>query len=359
MDMTEQAAAPGTLLDSNQGEKENGCTEGYLDWIDGEQIAGWAWDEAHPGSPVKLDVYDGDRFLATVLADAFRQDLLDAGKGNGKHGFSYTIPYSLRDGKVHAIRVKDSGTGIELLRSGTTVYCDVPTPPEGMLLTTGHPNAHAFIEAGQGVFDACRRLCKLRPHERVLDVGCGVGRLAIPLTRYLEGNGAYDGIDVIPELINWCMDNISTKYPNFRFQLADVYNGFYHPTGRAKASEYKFPYEHGSFHLVFLGSLFTHLPPAEVENYLSEIARVLRRGGRCMISVFLMDGGSFKHKVSKPTDLDFQYKFEGYYAANKDVPEAAIAYEEVYLRGLYRKHGLTIVEPIHYGVQDLIVATKK
>jgi hypothetical protein len=110
---------------------------------------------------------------------------------------------------------------------------------------------------------------------------------------------------------------------------------------------------------VFLGSLFTHLVPAEMENYLSEIARVLRQGGRCMISVFLMDGGVFKHKESKPADLDFKYKFEEYYAADKDVPEAAIAYEEDYLRGLYRKHGLTIVEPIQYGVQDVIIATKQ
>jgi hypothetical protein len=110
---------------------------------------------------------------------------------------------------------------------------------------------------------------------------------------------------------------------------------------------------------VFLGSLFTHLVPAEMENYLSEIARVLRQGGMCMISVFLMAGGAYKHKESKPADLDFKYKFEEYYTTDKDVPEAAIAYEEDYLRGLYRKHGLTIVEPIQYGVQDVIIATKQ
>jgi SAM-dependent methyltransferase len=334
------------------------CTEGRVDSVEADQIAGWAWDENHPDSPVVLDIHDGKRLLATISADQFRQDLFDAGKGNGKHGFCYPMAFSLTDGKVHTIRVTASGTDVELPHLQTMCSDDIPSPPKEMLLTTGHPDAKAFREAGQGVVAACRVLCKLRPHQKVLDVGCGVGRLAIPLTRYLSDRGSYDGIDIIPQMIDWCMENISTKYPNFRFQLADVYNGFYNPSGLLKATEYTFPYRVESFDLVFLGSLFTHLLPAEMENYFREIARVLKGGGRCMISFFILDGGSFKQAEKKPSDLEFKYKCEGYCTANKNVPEAAVAYEEEYLRALYRQYRLKIVEPIQFGVQDLVVARK-
>jgi hypothetical protein len=69
----------------------------------------------------------------------------------------------------------------------------------------------------------------------------------------------------------WCQGNISSKYPNFRFQLADVYNTEYNPGGTHRASEYESPYEDESFDFVILTSAFTHMLPEEVSNYLSEI----------------------------------------------------------------------------------------
>jgi hypothetical protein len=57
-----------------------------------------------------IDLYDGDRLLATTSADKLRQDLVDAGKGNGRHAFMQAIPLEIRDGKPHSIRavVKDA-----------------------------------------------------------------------------------------------------------------------------------------------------------------------------------------------------------------------------------------------------------
>src|SRR5688500_3162291 len=114
-----------------------------------------------------------------------------------------------------------------------------------------------FKTEGEGV---CRFLieeCGLKPDEAVLDVGCGIGRNAVPLTRHLVG-GTYDGFDIMPEAIEWCRKNITPRYPNFRFHLADVHSDRYHPGGRDSASEYRFPFEDGAFDLVFLISVFTH-----------------------------------------------------------------------------------------------------
>ena len=127
----------------------------------------------------------------------------------------------------------------------------------------------------------------LKPDENVLDVGCGIGRMAVPLTKYLKG--VYEGFDIGPEAIKWCQDNISRRYPKFYFQVADVFNEKYNPGGKYKASEYKFPYDNDAFDFVYLTSVFTHMLPHDMENYLSEISRVLRNNGRCLITYYLLN----------------------------------------------------------------------
>jgi len=95
--------------------------EGHLDVVDGESVAGWAWDKSQPWPPSKVDIYDGETLLATVTANRFRQELLDAGIGSGQHAFVYATPAELKDGKAHTIRVTISGTDVELTGAPKTV----------------------------------------------------------------------------------------------------------------------------------------------------------------------------------------------------------------------------------------------
>ena len=44
----------------------------------------------------------------------------------------------------------------------------------------------------------------LKPEHRVLDIGSGIGRVAIPLTEYLNEKGSYEGFDVVELGVNWC-----------------------------------------------------------------------------------------------------------------------------------------------------------
>src|SRR5439155_26776504 len=126
------------------------------------------------------------------------------------------------------------------------------------------------------------RLVGLQPHERVLDLGCGIGRMAVALTRYLDHRGSYEGLDIVEAGIKWCTKHVTPRFPSFRFQLADVFNSHYNPKGKFKPSEYRLPYQADDFDFVFLTSVFTHMFAPEVENYLSEVHRVLRPGGRCL-----------------------------------------------------------------------------
>jgi hypothetical protein len=92
----------------------SGGPEGFVERISCDEIRGWAWDPSQPDSALSIELYDGDRLLKTAVADQFRQDLVDARKGNGRHLFSEVPPPELRDGKPHTIRAVVKGTGITL-----------------------------------------------------------------------------------------------------------------------------------------------------------------------------------------------------------------------------------------------------
>ena len=64
---------------------------GNIDLFDQHTIAGWAADTDAPSAPLSVDIYIDDRLEATLTADGFRQDLKDAGYGDGKKGFSLPL----------------------------------------------------------------------------------------------------------------------------------------------------------------------------------------------------------------------------------------------------------------------------
>ena len=128
----------------------------------------------------------------------------------------------------------------------------------------------------------------LKSNENVLDIGCGIGRMARPLTRYLT-TGSYVGMDVMPDGLEWCAENISSKYQNFSFQRMDVFNEYYNPGSKTEACDYRFPFPDGSFDFIYLTSVFTHLLRPDVEQYLSEISRLLSDGGRLFSTWFLLN----------------------------------------------------------------------
>jgi ubiquinone/menaquinone biosynthesis C-methylase UbiE len=242
---------------------------------------------------------------------------------------------------------------------------DPLTPPKGKIFFS----VGDFKKSGEGFVDFLVDLGGLRPSDTVLDVGCGIGRRAVPLTEYLDAKGSYEGIDIVPEGIEWCNKEIAAKFSNFRFTLADVHNKQYHPAGKSQASEYVFPYKDDSFDFTFLASVFTHMLPEAVDNYLSEIARVLRNGGRSMITFFLLNRESLKLMESGVSTINFKYDLNGCRVKERGTPEVSVAYPEGTVRALYKRYGLEIEEPIRYGswcgrreyldYQDIVVASKQ
>jgi hypothetical protein len=101
--------------------------EGYHDIVNCNGLMAWAWDRNRPDEPVLIDVYDGDMRIATATAGDLRQDLLRAGKGNGRHGLHLPTPMVFKDGRPHQVWMKYAGTSVALANGPRELIC----PPAG------------------------------------------------------------------------------------------------------------------------------------------------------------------------------------------------------------------------------------
>ncbi len=122
-----------------------------------------------------------------------------------------------------------------------------------------------------------------KPEGTVLDVGCGHGRLAVPLVdlpvRYL-------GLDINPELTAWSNAAFDPWGDRIKFETLDVANSHYRPVGKA-AELVKFPCADSSVDVGIAMSLFTHIERiSALEAYLVEFFRVLKNGGKLVCSFF-------------------------------------------------------------------------
>ena len=236
-------------------------------------------------------------------------------------------------------------------------------PPRGKIYTDGGD----FLKEGRDFLIHFKDLCKLEPHHRVLDIGSGIGRMAIPLTEYLNEKGTYEGFDIVEEGVAWCQQKISSKYPNFNFKLVTLKNDLYSKEG-SSAKDFIFPYGNKEFDFSFLTSVFTHMLPEPVENYLKEISRVLKPNGRCLATFFILDE-AVKKRISNNEVFNFKYDYGNYRLMDDKVKSANVAFELEFINKLAAKVGLKI-EGYHPGYwsglkkedclnfQDLLVFSK-
>ncbi len=212
------------------------------------------------------------------------------------------------------------------------------------------------------------QLAGIDPDSDVLDVGCGFGRMAYMLAHYLKPSARYEGFDIINHLVEWAQRSISPSFPNFHFQRVDLYNMCYNRAGTLKPTEFSFPYENNSFDLVFLSSVFTHMRPPEVRHYLDEIHRVLRPGGRCLTSCFLLNEESTPLVRDGKGEIPLVHQEEECFVKDPNLPEDAVGFEErnlvewieerdFILKGTY--FGSWCDRPKFTSFQDIVVYQKR
>jgi ubiquinone/menaquinone biosynthesis C-methylase UbiE len=258
-----------------------------------------------------------------------------------------------------ARRVRWAGPDLLARRDGEDLV-----PPRGLsyvgggdFLATGREHVALFADPGG-----------LRPTDRVLDIGCGIGRMAVPLLDHLDAAGSYEGFDVGRAMIRWCEQHITARRADFRFTWVPVYNRKYNPFGSLAAAELRFPYEDESFDFAFATSLFTHLTEDDAAHYLRETRRVLRPGGRCLLTFFVLDDHALAAVGAGHAAFDFRFPVAGGLAIDEAEPEAAIAFRAETLEAMLDAAGLELDGPVRGGQwanrpdgpsgQDLVVARR-
>ena len=118
---------------------------------------------------------------------------------------------------------------------------------------------------------------------RVLDLGCGTGRLAIALSDFPI---TYVGLYVASSCIEFCQRSFA-PWTNFSFVHHDVRNNCYNPNGLIEPSTATLPFPSKEFDSVAAISVFTHIGSAQArDRHLKEIHRVLRPGGHFFCTWF-------------------------------------------------------------------------
>lgn len=203
---------------------------------------------------------------------------------------------------------------------------------------------HDFVSIGRQLLAQVQESTALQPHHRVLDLGCGYGRLAVPLTSYLV-RGEYCGFDVDRRAIRWCQREISRRYPNFWFAHVDVANSYYNRHGAIAPEAFRFPCADQSIDVVIGVSLFTHLLPQSAARYISEISRVLKPGARTAVSFFTFDDSSEARVRAGNTYPRFeQFPEPSYAITSPKQPELGIAYQETFVRQQFAAANLEVLE---------------
>jgi len=223
-----------------------------------------------------------------------------------------------------------------------------------------------FRRTGEEFLGHFIELAGLRPDERVLDVGCGAGRMAVPLTKYLRSPGRYCGFDPMRDGVEWCKHTITPRFPHFEFAWADAYNATYNSAGSLAPESFRFPYEDASFDFAFLTSVVTHLLPSAVVHYLGELRRVLRPGGRVLLTAFLWNDEAKSRVAAGRAEKTFAHELPGCRVEDMARPEDAVAYDEAWMIDRLRERGFALKCPVRYGSwsgretylsrQDVIVA---
>lgn len=197
-------------------------------------------------------------------------------------------------------------------------------------------NDDFFLASAQSEAQRLVRLCALGAASAVLDIGCGVGRLPIGILDQVGDIRAYRGVDVDSKSVRWCKLHIEGTHPSFKFRLIDVKNRCYNPNGSPLSDSFRLPFDDGSFDIIYLYSVFSHMLEDDVSVYLGEFSRLLRSDGKVFLTAFLEEG--VPDVMENPPD--YRMKWNG--------PLHCVRFNLSFFTGLARGAGLR-VSKFEYG----------
>ena len=136
----------------------------------------------------------------------------------------------------------------------------------------------------------------------ILDIGSGTGLLGISSEPFVSEGGKYTGIDVMQEDINYCRSQF--KFDNYEFIHLDVGNASY--ASDQKDQLIPWGIENGSQDLVTALSVWTHFREEHALFYMKEVSRVLKKGGKAIITFFYLNE-DYQQSLNRRSDSIGRY----------------------------------------------------
>lgn len=148
------------------------------------------------------------------------------------------------------------------------------------------------------VGDACERVLRrylhINPFSRLLDFGCGVGRVTLALLKHHPDVGHVTGFDIVPSVVEFCKSHIASSFANTSFELIggsnDHYDQFIEAADRAVAKSHAqlLAQYAGQFSGIFAFSVFTHVELADLRALLKLLSELVQPGGQVLITAFVL-----------------------------------------------------------------------
>jgi ubiquinone/menaquinone biosynthesis C-methylase UbiE len=208
-----------------------------------------------------------------------------------------------------------------------------------------------FLNSARKEADRLIEWCGLSKDSRLLDVGCGPGRLPIGIISRIETIENYQGIDVDKRVIDWCSQYISSDHSNFHFLRVDVENTRYNPEGEKFSNQFKLPFDDQAFDIIYLYSVFSHMTDQDVELYLREFKRLLSPEGKIFLTAFIE--GKVPDMSINPPDYR-RKKWKG--------PLHCVRFEKNYFNSILSRTGFVIDKFVYeaetHGQSALYLAHK-
>lgn len=188
-----------------------------------------------------------------------------------------------------------------------------------------------FLDSARAEAERLIRRLGMTADSRVMDLGCGYGRLPIGILERIGEIRRYQGIDVMKRAIDWCNRYIHRQHPNFLFLHTDVSNRRYNPAGEEITSRFQLPFEAQSFDLIYLYSVFSHMEAPDVRIYLKEFHRLLPASGKVFLTAFVEENVP-----------DATVNPEGYRGHKWSNALHCVRFNKNYFESLLQEHGFRV-----------------
>jgi ubiquinone/menaquinone biosynthesis C-methylase UbiE len=124
------------------------------------------------------------------------------------------------------------------------------------------------------------QLAHKRKGEGILEVAVGTGNVFEQVVS-MNANGRNEGIDLSSEMFARAQERLKKHSSNYSLKVADSYS---------------LPYPDGTFYLIINNYMFDLLPEGDFSQVLSEFKRVLKPGGRIVITS-MTPGGKWYSRI--------------------------------------------------------------